>query len=292
MDPAQSHQVQSKMSNNDSHLLPFKAVLIECLDEQQNLIPEATASGFLTEEDSRHYLYTCWHVVTGLNPQTLELPRTAMNRRFLRVSVQAMRDEGAIKAIGGLRTFTIPLYESRDAILRPVWQQQSYHVPHTELNALGIYVPNKDAVRIEVWPTSSFWEHQLIKPAEFLGLNTSLLACGEKALIVGFPYGYSLRGEKFLTPIVLTRFIAGTSLLGNTPTVLEGFGAPGMSGGPVFVERNGDFQLFGLYAGTLYPDSARARPSPLTALGNVADVTLLLNGAWLWVHEDFVPSPF
>lgn len=229
------------MSNKDSHLLPFKAVLIQCLDEQQDPIPDATASGFLTVENGRYYLYTCWHVVTGLNPQTLNPSLTAINRRFLKVSVQAMRDDGLVKAIGGLRTFTIPLYDSSNSKLRPVWKQHCYHIPNTELNALAIYVPIKDVVRIEVQPTSPFWEHQLIKPSEFLPLKNSLLSCGEKVLVVGFPYGYSLRGVNFLTPIVLTRFIAGTSPLGNTPTLLEGFGAPGMSGGPVFVERNGEF---------------------------------------------------
>jgi hypothetical protein len=36
--------------------------------------------------------------------------------------------------------------------------------------------------------------------------------------------------------------------------LIDGIGAPGMSGGPVFIERNQKLILYGIYTGLIYPD--------------------------------------
>lgn len=60
--------------------LQFKAVIIQCLDKNDACLK--TASGFIRRENSKLYLYTCWHVVTDYNPNELKV-RTPPNSAFL-----------------------------------------------------------------------------------------------------------------------------------------------------------------------------------------------------------------
>ena len=61
--------------------LPFKAVLIRCLDEHKR--PLNHASGFIRRESGRLFLYTCWHVVTGYDRNDLKVSNRLPDRAFL-----------------------------------------------------------------------------------------------------------------------------------------------------------------------------------------------------------------
>ena len=129
------------MTNLRKYFLPHTAVLVECLDSNKQEIQTATASGFIRQENERFFLYTCWHAVTGLHPDRISIERDFMQRRYLRVSLQSFRDEGALKVIGGLRSFVVPLYEESDSTSRPLWYQVIRHTPHAGLNSIGLFVP-------------------------------------------------------------------------------------------------------------------------------------------------------
>ena len=79
---------------------------------------------------------------------------------------------------------------------------------------------------------------------------------GSKLLIVGYAYGYSTFGERQPAAIVLTRFVAATRFQEKRhELLLDGDGAPGVSGGPVFIERDGQLSPIGIYRGNVRPSA-------------------------------------
>ena len=66
-------------------------VRIECLDRLKQPPPGNVASGFLRSERDKVFLYTCWHVLTGLDPHHIELGYTLPERRYVRISIQGCR---------------------------------------------------------------------------------------------------------------------------------------------------------------------------------------------------------
>src|SRR5580693_5753515 len=99
-------------------LMQFRAVRIEILDQhgQPVLVTPrngerrgpAVASGFLLRDDAELYLYTCWHVVTGIELANPVLPGTHQRRSRLKVSIQrTQRIKGAIVSTGGSDSFEV-----------------------------------------------------------------------------------------------------------------------------------------------------------------------------------------
>jgi len=267
--------------------LPFKGVQVECLDERKNSLRGAVASGFLRKEGGILYLYTAWHVVTGFDPHHISVGYTLPERRYLRVSFQdAQSPQTGIEAIGGIQSIVVPLYENPSASvgpLEPLWEQNDDHIAHPLLNHVGIFVPFwNDIVRIALPAFIRTSEIQLVADERLMRGNGALVAVGEKCLIVGYPYGFSAAiGFEQPTPVVFTRFIAGVPLASRRRSefLLDGYGAPGMSGGPVFLERDDQLLLLGVYTGDIFPDHEYGKSEKSTALGTVSDLRLYLKGA-------------
>ena len=78
---------------------------------------------------------------------------------------------------------------------------------------------------------------------------------------------------------MFTRFVASAHIAGlrKFEIFLDGYGAPGMSGGPVFLERGERLFLIGIYTGDVFPDHEVDREKT-TALGTVADIRIMLEG--------------
>lgn len=267
-------------------ILPLKAVLIRCLDEQQRQLNHA--SGFIRREGSKLFLYTCWHVVTGYDRNDLKIGNQLPNRAFLSVELQTSdSSQPGIEAIGGLQTLTLPLYNTEVSPKEPLWQQDKRHTPHPDLNAVHLYVPFwHDAVRLELPDDLVVSDAQVIEEEDAFPVDT-MLTVGDRLYVVGFPYGFSAHGVDQPIPTVLTRFVAATRISGRSQEVLlESTGAPGMSGGPVFVEREKSIHLLGLYTGLLYPDHVIQRSEKHTALGTCSSIFM-----HLWGHLPFVQHP-
>lgn len=267
-------------------LLPLAAVRLRCLDEQRRPVPGAFASGFLRREEGKLFLYTGWHVVTSFDPYDVRVGLELPKRRFLEIALQdAQKRQEGVAVVGGIQSLVMPLYDS-DA--RPAWLQDDAHVPQADLNAIGLFVPFwHDAVKIELPSEVNLSDLQVVDDSSVARDGMSLLAPGEKCLVVGYPYGFSAFGPEQPTAIALTRFVASNRIAGRRQQfLLESTGAPGMSGGPVFVERDESLWLVGIYTGLIYPDFALEKNEKSTALGAVSNLSLVLLG-----HLPFVKCP-
>lgn len=270
--------------------LPFRAVLLRCLDEQRQPLPKTTATGFIRREGADLFLYTCWHVVTGYDRNNLKVSNRLPNRAFIEIRMQDAQSEmPGLTTIGGLQSITIPLYDFDKKPSTPLWLQDSRHIPHPDLNEICVFVPFwHDAVKIRLPGTVRCADLQLTDNAIFP--SNTLLVPGDKLYLVGFPYGFSANGSEQPTPVVLTRYVASVNVTNRRREILlESAGAPGMSGGPVFVDRGEAITLFGLYTGLLYPDHVIEQNEKVTALGTCADLTFCLRGTLEMVET---PSEF
>lgn len=265
--------------------LPFKSVLLRCLDEQQR--PLKTGSGFIRRESGELYLYTCWHVVTGYDKNDVKVGTHLPNRVYLEVNMQDAQLQLGVTSIGGLQSIVLQLYDISQTPKKPLWYQDNRHIPHADLNAIRIFVPFwHDAVKIKLPPDIRISDMQVIEESNVFPSNTSLTT-GDKLYVVGYPYGYSAFGAQQPTPVVLTRHVAATLFGGRLQEVLlDGAGAPTMSGGPVFVERDAEIHLLGMYTGLIYPDYVVNANERVTALGTCSNMTLTLYG-----HLAFVQDP-
>jgi hypothetical protein len=273
-------------STTARHLMQFKAVRIEILDQHgQSVIvtPRSgerrgpvVASGFLLRDDADLYLYTCWHVVTGIELANPVLPGTNQRRSRLRVSMQRSEEcKGAIISVGGSDSFEVELYEkSGEGVFLPRWEQDEQSVSNSTLAMANLVQPLwHDIVRIRL---SSSVVTSAIQVLSRLDLWPNLIAPADPLMLVGYPYGFSVK-QLSPTPIVMQRHVAAISRDGARREILiDGAGAPGMSGGPVFYEWDKRLYLFGMYVGVIFPDAApENEPERTTALGIVCPMNLL-----------------
>ena len=223
----------------------LRAVRLELLDDAREPIVirsqtdgssgAVVASGFLVDEGGRFYICTCWHVVTGVNMHEPKLPGplSPKRRMFVRVAMQDYTPGTGISIIGGERRFEVELYNPTDSPATPFWEQDAEASPSESLSLAGLLVPRwHDAVLLALPQGVMPSLHQTVAPVDCYpyALNVS-----DTVYLVGFPYGYSpVIGQP--TPLVLTRTIAATRMRDTRSRefLIDGAGAPGMSGGPVF----------------------------------------------------------
>lgn len=284
-------------------LLPLKAVRIDLLDErgeaivvreEAGLAPRSSvASGFLVQVESALYLYTCWHVVTGIDLVHPKLPGSmcSSRRRKLRISMQAANPIGNVgHSIGGLHSIEVDLYDDATNPPVPLWEQDEQSVANESLSMANLSEPFwHDVVRLRMPETLRLSNVQAVHLTD---LWSNLVSPGDSLLIVGYPYGYSAHANN-PTPIVLKRSVAAVPLGRHRITLVDGGGAPGMSGGPVFYEFGDRLFLYGIYVGVIYPDAAVgvSQGEKTTALGRVCPLGLLAH-LKLSQKQTPVPPPF
>src|SRR5450830_23918 len=274
--------------------LPLTAVLIQCLDKDCQEIAGCTASGFIRVENEKAYLYTCWHVVTGFDPKNIQTGNSLPDRQYVKVLMQNYDiDHIGLGRLGGSQTITLPLYDFDFSPPVPIWHQEITETECFELNEINIRVPKKyDVIKLELPSDISLSSMQVIREDQSVLITgpDPLISVGKKVYVVGFPYGYSSSGLEKPTAIALTRFIATSEFFqSGSPTLLDSIGAPGMSGGPVFVERNDQIRLFGIYTGSIYPDFSNPRDDRnirSTDLGKIQDLSMIFDGVhWPMVRQ-------
>lgn len=216
---------------------------LEALDEQGRTL--GWGSGFFIEERDFLSLYTCWHVVTGIDAHQLPSPhKFPPVRAQLRVHTLGVSDRGAgLRTIGGLVTFSIDLFKGNGE--RNWFQGKPQHVDDTG----KLSPPEYDCVRIDVSAFRDKVPH-FLKPDDD---QKRLLKIHEDAYIVGYPYGFSANivGPD---PVFLRR-----NQVSNWPTqsyfLLNAPGARGMSGGPIVTFYENEWRLRGIYNGALFPEA-------------------------------------
>lgn len=286
-DQRTSHATHMKnKSSIDSFELAFKAVHIKCLNKDGS--PVSVASGFVRRENDAFYLYTCWHVLTGYDMRDLKVMQPP-NRMALAVYYQGFEKRAPhVEVTGGQQVLHVELYDHSTNPPTPRWLQDAQHVPHPDLNAIGIRVPFwHDLAKMKLPPDLNISGIQVIEEeatAEWAATP------GEKVVLVGFPYGYSTMSMAQPTPVVLSRFVAARCVAGFVNDVLlDGMGAPGMSGCPIFAQAGNNTVLAGIYTGCLFPDHVISQNNPVTALGKASNLTFALrkhSGLPIVAHDD------
>lgn len=247
--------------------LPLKAVFIECLGANDKV--RSVGSGFIYKHGTGFYVCTCWHVVTGYNPDDLKVKfppdRVAIIMHWQGVKLKINKSTHT-----GHQSLRIELYDYSTVPPTPVWLQNESTVQHPDLSAINIRVPALlDLVMIRLPDDIKVSRSQYIDESE--KFSDVLLTVGKKVFLVGYPYGYSTLGRSQPMPVVLTRFIAA-NMVEKAPTsaLLDGAGAGGMSGCPVFIENDDQILLAGIYTGSIYPDHIIQENNPVTALGKIS----------------------
>jgi hypothetical protein len=235
-------------------------------------------------EDGVPFLYTCWHVVTGYDRNDLRVTNALPKRAFLEVFVRDHQRQSDGSSDVELLSFTIPLYDESARPKKPLWYQDRAHLPHPDLNSIGLCVPSwHDAVKIPLSTDVRVSQSQLVSNPV---AAHAMLEPGDKIYVVGFPYGFGTGAPGLPAPVVLTRFVRATAVSGRPQEfLLDSGGAPGMSGGPVFVERDDDIALLGVYTGVIYPAPVIERNPKVTALGSCANLSSCWRGALPLVPE-------
>jgi hypothetical protein len=266
--------------------MQFKAVRIEILDQHGQPVIVAprngerrgpvVASGFLLRDDADLYLYTCWHVVTGIELANPVLPGTSQRRSRLKVSMQRSgKFKAAIASVSGSDSFEVELYEKcGEDVFLPRWEQDEQSVSNSTLAMANLVQPFwHDIVRIRLPSSVVASTSQVLSR---LDSWTTSIAPADPLMLVGYPYGFSAR-QLSPTPIVMQRHVAAISPDGVRREILiDGGGAPGMSGGPVFYQWENRLYLFGMYVGVIFPDAApENEPERTGALGIVCPMNLL-----------------
>lgn len=255
--------------------LSHRTLKVVTLDQEKR--PITTATGFLIVGSSGASLYTCWHVVTGIDFFDPVVPRNPRRPAFLQITGIgiSITNQSALEynmiigpkgqtdvSIGGKYSLEIPLLDDNRI---PVWLQESkYHRPNALLNAVGVFVPHfLDVVKIPIQLEPEYAALWGIKP----NVHTSKenLDLFSNVLVSGYPYGYSPDKDN-LVPIFLKRSVA--SLSNSQSDVILDIGcSPAMSGAPVWSD---DYKLVGIYRGIIFPDfdpNAKGKNDSSAALG-------------------------
>ena len=251
--------------------LTYKAAHLQCLDKDGAPITGADASGFIRREGMELYLYTCWHVVTGYNVHNLKPERITPTRMTLVVTLQNAQSPLGAENAGHPQRLQVPLYDSSGL---PLWSQDRKNEPLADSQAINFRVPfSHDAIKLRLPSDASISNVPVIEEECFL--KGSTMMPGDKVLLVGYPRGYCELGLEQIPPVLLTRFIAATKIPGHKREfLLDGTGVQGMSGGPVFIERDESIYLLGLYTGSISPNQTSSESAKDAALGTCCDMTL------------------
>ncbi len=182
-------------------------------------------------------------------------------------------------------SFILPLYDDSARPKKPLWFQDRAHLPHPDLNAIGLRVPSwHDAVKIPLSADIKVSESHLVSNPVLA--SDEALAPGDKIYVVGYPHGCGTGAGSLRTPVVLTRSVTATAISGRPQDILlDSGGAPGMSGGPVFVERDAGIALLGVYTGVIYSGPVIKRDEKVTALGACANLSSCWRGSLPLVRE-------
>ena len=255
----------------DNWSLPLRSVRLELLDVNQEPM-NCVATGFLFLIGGDAHLITCWHVLTGYNLKELEIagPPT---RRYVKITCKKTTTSGSHTSIGDAQSWIVPLYTTNGL---PAWKQENCSKSQPDLDAIGLQVPLQcDVAALPIGLSQ--------QQKRFLAMERNNypspqpLRGGDDVLIVGYPYGYSALGAASPEPIFVRRAIAAEVSTQPFEKLLDGIGARGMSGSPVYRKEDEIYALVGIYTGAVHPDyllsETQNRYDIFCSLGTMVDWT-------------------
>lgn len=260
-------------------ILPHRTVLLTSLDENKKPLEKKTATGFIVKENENFFLYTCWHVMSGYNMYDIHsgnYPSSPPLKKYLRLNFHKYmtQKEGEV-VVAMQEPIDIALYDDVIFPVKPLWYQDAEEEPNAYFSKVNIKIPKfLDIAKIEIPSDHEIEEHLCFHPQNFF--SEAWPWVGEKVYLAGFPYGYSSLGREQPCPVVLTHHVAATFFEDRREDfLLDAAGAPGMSGGPVLIERNKTLMLLGVYQGTRYPTKVLDGNQIITQFGIVTKISSL-----------------
>lgn len=278
-----------------------RSLKLEVLDEQDRLLSQDT--GFFLQDGGQWHLYTCWHVVTGIDPRDPKF-RDRPKHKKVRVLMRQFSVENGEQsmAMQGVDSMVVDLYNSDGT---PRWRQEIEEKRQEDLNQIGLRVPlTFDVVRIPVELTQlqrdtlGIRESSIMRgdPNDRAYANEYLRKTGGSAsavrfryaaprimtpmMVVGYPHGFSVSSGT-VDPVFLTRWVAHSGIGDNWGQFyLDNPASAGMSGSPVWHPNgNRSASLAGVYVGSIFPDYRPGAPKRendrSAAIGVVANITML-----------------
>ena len=255
-------------SLSNSMMLGMKALKLQLFDDDRRQLSDAT--GFMIAEDNRLFLYTCWHVVSGVDPSNVRPKDAPKRRRYLKIHSVNVVSQPGMTSFGDNFEFEIDLYPDGST---PLWLQDPDAVDAPDLKAIGITVPKFiDVVRI---PMDGFPNVDLA--FEEPDLSHQLIQAGNDVILIGYPYAYSVMGSSSPEPVFLKRTVASNRHPIAATQLLDGAGFKCMSGSPVCIFYQNRYWLYGIYNGIIYPDNPTGenpRPNELASLGKITNLVI------------------
>jgi hypothetical protein len=245
------------------------------------------ATGFLVKETDDVYLYTCWHVLTGFDFFNVQVTNKHWppQRRKIAISFPSLTQSENALSSGGKKELEIELYEEKNGKFKPLWKQERDHRRSPDLNAVGIKVPRYyDFIKIPIGRLLDETERELLPYSKHI-IKQSNLDIGKSLIIAGYPYGFSVFGDRSPKPVFLSRTIASdiyfpTKEIYGLNILLDGAGFAGMSGCPVFSFDEESVSLVGIYTGCIFPDAesieSKKKNDRMAALGLVSLLDICL----------------
>lgn len=190
--------------------------------ETNQLLAKGTA--FIYQDESKNYLITNWHNVTGLNPFTkMPLSNHGGVPDSIEIKLQIQK-EPFIR----WDSFQIDLYRND----KPVWFVHPEHKNDVDVVAIELIIPKEF--------------NGILHPINKIGFDDFELAVSDDVFILGFPY--SIKGGGHF-PIWKRGSVATEPGIDcdNLPKLLiDTASKPGMSGSPVIFRRSGIHGLDGI----------------------------------------------
>ncbi|EIA0836528.1 TPA: hypothetical protein N2685_004770 [Vibrio parahaemolyticus] len=227
-------------------MLKHKSVKIDIVTKGNESYP---ATGFLVKDNSKVFLYTCWHVVGASGLYELRYNSKAELRTSLKVTCSGINLNRHSVLLDGKYIFDVPLYNGDT----PLWRQDIAAQDNMNFWGKNFKAPLlHDCISFDV---SELIDEKNINPYVFIDKSDFYPATfvnfkvGMDTHIVGYPFGYSANDVNPV-PVVLKRSIAAKEAEGAPlDFLLDGDCAPGMSGSPIFIITDDKPRLVGIYTG-------------------------------------------
>ena len=191
------------------------SLVMQRIDGDEIIPAQSFATGFLWRHLDRILVFTNWHNLTGINPETNKM-LGSFRPTHVRIGAKVFLNDDYIAT----QSRTIPLYANGQAL----W------IEHPERSKV-------DCVAIDIMPW--FADVKFVQVLNECNLEWSLTpSVGMDAFIVGFPEG--LDGPVY-TPIWKRASVASEPIEGGTPEpifLVDTASRPGMSGSPVIIRQS------------------------------------------------------
>ena len=241
-----------------NNLLSFSSVRLDRFSKEGGHLK--SASGFIVKTDNQYYLVTNWHVVSGRDFLTRELPESGVEPATLKISLHLRNGEDEKSApvtMGIWQRLSIELYNHD---LTPKWiehQSNKKHYPSMDVVALSLEsnlrLLNTTAILPFVLPKHiKYWGEISSIPISIIDTDVDY-GPSDTVNVIGHPFGWAPAGSKKPAPAFWRRSsvaseIKGVGIIPKDAFFIDPCPPEGMTGSPVIGMKDDCPKLLGVYS--------------------------------------------